>query len=320
MPRIPFLDIYFILSLVVSYFFPLNGYGKCVQKNLLNEDTSLNTEHYYLSQDAPSDTVVLYMTGQGDAISMYSFLALDFQQAFHSDVFMYDVRGQGKSSGPRCHVDHYDQHVKDLEVILLYLEAQKYKKIHIISHSMGGLISALYVQEKPLGSIKTLTLIAPFFGLAGGSFYKGFVKKSASLVSNTFNYGTLKVVPFNPVPFFSSSQSNIITHDPEYFSIFNSNPNKCGVPSFSWVMASMQAQEKLSSYEKAPEIPLLMMTAGDDAVVSTKAAKKQCEEWGKIKAGSCLYHEFAGKRHGLVYETEQVRNEIRQLIGQHINP
>lgn len=286
--------------------------------HLITQDhIKLHSMVYQQSPESPNPEVVVYLTGQGDAASMYRYLAIHFQDHFKRDVILFDHRGQGQSSGKRCHVDHYDDYVNDLHLLLSTLQS-KYQKIHLVCHSMGALIASLYSSSTNFDYISSLTLIAPYFSLAGPQLYRKFADQSSYLVSSWFGYGDLKVSPFNPAVYLSSQSRNIITTNPNYFDIFNGHPDKCGVPSFSWVQASFEAQRRIQTLNQKIKPKVLMLTAGNDQVVSTPVANETCLRWQKQGIATCSYVEYEGKKHGLIYETEAVMSDIFARIKNHV--
>lgn len=61
------------------------------------------------------------------------------------NVFTYDHRGHGRSTGRRTHVDRFDNYADDLQRVFDEVQALAGKgKIFIWGHSMGGLISTVW--------------------------------------------------------------------------------------------------------------------------------------------------------------------------------
>ncbi|MFK7824577.1 MAG: alpha/beta fold hydrolase [Oligoflexales bacterium] len=308
------------LSKLIIFFILLPGFAGAepshTSLSLSNGSHEIFTELYADNSGKKTSEVVLYITGQGDAISMYEYLVNDFIDKFGRDIFLYDVRGQGRSSGARCHIDDYKDHLADLEIVIKHI-MKYYEKIHIVAHSTGALIASLYVLEGLESSaIKSLSLISPFFGLAGPSIYRKFAGFASRFGASSLGLGQTQVLPFNPAVYVSTRKNNLLTHDPEFYEKFNGHPEKCGTPTYSWIQASISAQKRLKELKRKVSIPFLMLTAGEDGVVSTENAKQQCAIWNEVNQVSCTYHEYEGMRHGLIYEIKEVREDLYHKIGE----
>jgi alpha-beta hydrolase superfamily lysophospholipase len=64
-------------------------------------------------------------------------------------VHAYDHRGHGRSGGVRCHVRRFGELLDDLELVLGLVRAEhRGVPIHLVGHSMGGLVVAALVSER----------------------------------------------------------------------------------------------------------------------------------------------------------------------------
>jgi acylglycerol lipase len=66
-------------------------------------------------------------------------------------VHAYDQRGHGRSEGPRCHVDRFDDFLDDLGLVLDAVRSEHPElPVTLVGHSMGGLVTLAYlVARKP---------------------------------------------------------------------------------------------------------------------------------------------------------------------------
>jgi alpha-beta hydrolase superfamily lysophospholipase len=81
-------------------------------------------------------------------------------------VFTLDHAGHGKSSGPRCYVDSFAEFVTTLKIFTDMLRAEHPGlPTFIVGHSMGGLISTLYLIEHQAGNTGAV-LSAPAIALS----------------------------------------------------------------------------------------------------------------------------------------------------------
>src|SRR5689334_17538390 len=82
----------------------------------------------------PSATIVV-VHGFGEHSGRYNHVAAWFCDA-GMDAITFDLRGHGKSEGPRGHYSHYSDLIRDLELVLGRAESPKF----LYAHSFGGQI------------------------------------------------------------------------------------------------------------------------------------------------------------------------------------
>jgi lysophospholipase len=79
------------------------------------------------------------------------------------NVVVPDLRGHGRSGGEHIHVNDFSEYVADLRRIFEWGRLVSHKTV-IVGHSMGGLISARFVQQFP-DYVSALALISPLLGV-----------------------------------------------------------------------------------------------------------------------------------------------------------
>ena len=90
----------------------------------------------------------LVMThGLGEHCERHFYLHKLFSQYFN--ICIYDLRGHGKSEGKRAYVESFGEFTDDLGEVLNFLkETYSMNKYMLMGHSMGGLITSSYMQNK----------------------------------------------------------------------------------------------------------------------------------------------------------------------------
>ncbi|NPA91540.1 MAG: alpha/beta hydrolase [Chloroflexi bacterium] len=67
-------------------------------------------------------------------------------------IYTFDLRGHGRSPGPRGHVDRWDDYVEDVNAFLRHVrERLGPQPLFLFGHSMGGLIALDYALRHPEG-------------------------------------------------------------------------------------------------------------------------------------------------------------------------
>jgi alpha-beta hydrolase superfamily lysophospholipase len=104
------------------------------------DGTKLLARQWAATGDAKA--VVVIMHGLKDHSARYATLATRLVAAGYS-VYAFDLRGHGRSAGPRVAPDDWMDYVADLEQFLKAVEGRELgKRVYLFGHSMGGAIAA----------------------------------------------------------------------------------------------------------------------------------------------------------------------------------
>ncbi len=116
---------------------------------------------------------VLMVHGFTENAYKYSEIIYSFLQN-GLNVVIYDHRGHGRSW--RCediqdhsltHVDHFDEYIRDMESVIAQVLDKFPKPWMVFSHSMGGAVTALYLEQHPdtfARAVFSAPMIAPNLG------------------------------------------------------------------------------------------------------------------------------------------------------------
>lgn len=118
---------------------------------------------------------IIVTHGLGEHCARHSHLFKVFSQYFN--ICLYDLRGHGNSGGDRGNVGGFKDYVDDLQEVIEYLQ-QEYglKRYFLLGHSMGGLITSSYMQNKVSKELypEKVFLSSPMVAASGGlgAFFK----------------------------------------------------------------------------------------------------------------------------------------------------
>jgi lysophospholipase len=112
------------------------------------------------SRDA--DRSVLLVHGMSEHGQCYQHVA-ESMVARGWNVVLPDLRGHGRSGGDHIHVSDFTEYVADLKRVL-DASGLRAENTVLVGHSMGGLISARFVQQFP-DRVSALALLSPLLGV-----------------------------------------------------------------------------------------------------------------------------------------------------------
>ncbi len=223
--------------------------------------------------------IVLFLTGRAEYFLKYVPF-FERLNAIGFTVFALDHRGQGASGrmlaeSRKGYVEDFDFYVDDAESFLAdrVLGYADGKPVFLVSHSMGGAIALLLAARRPEAFTK-IVFTSPMWGLLYDmpvSLVKIIVKGACRLgFGRSYAFGKSAndhLKPFERTHLTQSvenymKQQRFVTENPSF---------ALGGPSFRWVCESMKAIKKLPEAAAKVKVPVLLVQAGNDAVVDNSA-------------------------------------------------
>ncbi len=84
--------------------------------------------------------------GLGEHGDRHSYFFEYFSQYFN--ICIYDLRGHGKSSGKRGHLEEFSEFTDDLQEVVQYIKSEYSMKRYVLfGHSMGALVTSSFMQK-----------------------------------------------------------------------------------------------------------------------------------------------------------------------------
>jgi alpha-beta hydrolase superfamily lysophospholipase len=103
-------------------------------------------ELYVQIKETGSPVWIIATHGVGEHMERHKYIPELFGHDFN--IFQYDLRGHGRSSGRRAWVQDFSDYMEDLKEIIRFLE-EKYRmdRYVLFGHSMGALITCAFMQN-----------------------------------------------------------------------------------------------------------------------------------------------------------------------------
>jgi alpha-beta hydrolase superfamily lysophospholipase len=103
-------------------------------------------ELYVQVKETGSPVWIIAVHGIGEYMERHKYIPELFGHDFN--IFQYDLRGHGRSTGRRAYISDFSVFMEDLKEIIRYLE-EKYRmdRYILFGHSMGALIACSFMQN-----------------------------------------------------------------------------------------------------------------------------------------------------------------------------
>ena len=234
--------------------------------------------------DSEPKAVVLLVHGIAEHIGRYDHVAQAFVSADFA-VYGYDHRTHGKSDGdPRTYINPFTQAIDDLALVVTHVRQENpTQKLFVYGHSMGSLISNLYI-------LKNQDIVAGWISsgspLTSDSNTPALVVQILSFISKFAP--TLQLVNIPPTDL--SHDQNIVQayiHDP----LVNAKPTRLGMAS-----AIISHSKTVISQLNTLRLPILLLHGNADKICPMSASKLIYEKASSadktLKIYEDLYHEI----------------------------
>ena len=234
--------------------------------------------------EAEPAAVLAVVHGYGEHGGRYRGLAED-KAARGYAVHVYDLRGHGRSAGRRGHLGRFSDYLDDTAVYLdAVREEQPGRPLILLGHSLGGLIAAAYVEDRPAQGFAGLILSSPFLRLGMPvPPLKLSAARLLSVVAPTVNVGNTVLAA-------------ALSHDQEVVKAYGTDPLNHHVATARWAAEVVAAQSAALSAAGGIRLPLLLLYGDADAVADPQAGRELFAAAGSAdKTSRCYegyYHEI----------------------------
>lgn len=175
-------------------------------------------------------------------------------------IYAWDARGNGRSEGPRGDAPGFAALVRDLDDFVAHIgqtDGIPTSDVAIVAQSVGAVVAAAWVHDIA-PTIRGMVLASPAFEVR---LYVPLARPGLAVLRTLFG-------PFT-VP--SYVRPDMLTHDNERSSTYDSDPLITKPISVDLLLALAHAGDRLVADAKAITTPTMLLVSGSDAVVSQRA-------------------------------------------------
>lgn len=239
---------------------------------------------FYQSWTSANPRATLVLThGIAEHSDAYHEAALDLvPRGF--DIYSFDLRGHGRSDGHRGYIDNFGRYSLDLACFVRYLQSGPLKASKIplvmLGHSMGGLITLRYLVEQGAAApADALILSSPALGI---SLPISPLKEFAAAA--LMKYLPMVTLP-NDIPY------DKLTHVEARWKKYPGDVLRHDKISPAMYFGMLESFEKVNAEASKIKIPTLVVTAGDERIVSRAAVESFFPKLGSEKKKLIIYEQ-----------------------------
>lgn len=266
---------------------------------------------------------VIISPGRIETYLKYQELVLELATHGYS-VAVIDHRGQGFSErmshhSHHGHVAHFNEFVRDFADFMLALKPRiADQPCQLLAHSMGGAIACLYMANYP-HPFTSAALSAPMMGVQTKPWPQAIAKTmirlghwlNRQLFSDKPRY-FMGMKDYSDIAF----ADNELTHSEARYqwfrAIYQQRPEvQLGGPTVQWLMQSLQAMAELPEAANRIRIPLLILQASEDHIVSLSPQNTFVE---LSPHPATRLKRMSGSFHEILMETDSIRGPAMQEV------
>lgn len=316
------------------------------QENFFKNEAGEQLRYGYAPPAGDKKGTIVLTHGYGESLDLYFETVKRFQKLGFA-VWAMDWHGHGKSDRD----DPFQQdlpsatglerHVKDLDhFVTNIVRHDKKTPLNLVSHSMGGHISMLYLSKHP-DRFDSAIMSAPFFDI----YRHGLPKSMRPIVKFLFNAAAKLGLKNKPIPSVEGllrqayqKRSGIKDkvgakakpRSAVRYTLQDENAwSKLKRPSVGWIAAAYKTSDKIldPDFIRTVKTPILMGSAGLEDIVCNDAIdyidKLLGDQVRHVKLDGAthnLWHETGPEYQTWWRETVSFLNKIAQTYRQNVKP
>ena len=230
-------------------------------------------------------------------------------------IFFVEMRGHGKSARStghgdgRIHVDSFDEYLGDMDSFITQIVKEKSKtgRLFLFGHSMGGAVSALYLEQHP-DVFKCAILSSPMLKMDYGRVPDravGLMAVYSDVVNNDENYAPGQHA-FTGIPDLANSSAMDADRYEYQFAQRIEDPDfQTWGSTWGWVKAAREAAAKAVENASLIRTPVLLLQAGEDNMVDISG-----QNAFRDKSEYVSLINYPGSRHELFNASDEIREEF----------
>ncbi len=241
---------------------------------------------------------VAIVHGYGEHAGRYEQVAKRWQDKKIA-TYAVDLRGHGKSPGPRGHIDRFTDYHRDVDALVDHVTEQG-GPVAVLGHSMGGLLATHWVLSGRGNDLAGLVLSSPYLGLA------------LEVPAIKLKLGDVMSSLWPSFAQASGLKGADVTRDPELAALYDSDPLNLSKATARWFTESNEAMASVHRRAGQLSLPVLLLYGGADRVASADATDRFA---AALTGPDKTSERMDGCYHELLNEPEEVRNAVADRMA-----
>jgi alpha-beta hydrolase superfamily lysophospholipase len=249
--------------------------------------------HYlrWPSEPSPPSAIVLFLHGIASHAGWFAETAADLSR--HGvEVYGLDRRGSGRSSGPRGHLDRYEQALDDVEQLVRLVVAEHPRvPVFLAASSWAAKLGVVYAAERGAPLSGMLLLGPGLFPTVNLSPWRVLLVVAGHLIRPTARLP----IPLTP---------ELYTANPPYRERIRADPLRLleATTQFFWQTARLDRRRGRDTARL--ELPVLLLQGTDDQMMDVPATRRWFDGLGGRHTS---YRAYPGAGHTLDFEPDRTR-------------
>ncbi len=255
--------------------------------------------------DTPPRAVLMLVHGLAEHAGRYTHVVNAFLDQGYA-IYGHDHRGFGKSGGIRGHWEHFQDVLRDMDMVVQEARRQHpHLPFGMFAHSMGGTIGVQYLYH--YNNFQAAVLSAPGFG--PGPDQNQLLLKLMPILA--------RLMPRHPFDRGESDEYRL-SHDPAQAQAWDQDPLVHPYATPRWAMEYLRAAAEAKDLLARITIPLLVVMGEEDVTVDTQLIREAVAAAGP----NVTFRTYPGAYHEIHNEIPEIRDpmiaETVQWMNQHL--
>lgn len=250
----------------------------------------------WMPDDQKPRAVLILVHGLAEHAGRYQYVLDTFLPQGYV-IYGHDHRGFGKSGGIRGHWEHFDDVIRDMEMVVARAKNEwPDLPFGMFAHSMGGIIGIHYLSRHE-EQFDAAIISAPGFGPGPDQ------NKLLLLITPI----AARIIPRKPLDR-GESETYTLSHDPSQAEAWKNDPLVHPYATPRWAVEYLRAAKEAKALLAQLQLPILLVMGSDDVTIDKDDIREAVAAAGK----NVTFRVYQGAYHEVHNEIPEIREPMLQ--------